>query len=60
VPGRPLGYRDPDLFGKVGQLLAGGRLDVDRVHGLSQVGFADAQFGDPGALLFDPLAAGLI
>jgi len=28
-----MGYRHPDLLGKVGQLLAGGRLDIDGVQG---------------------------
>jgi hypothetical protein len=47
--GRPFG--DPNLFGQVGELPAGGRLDVRRIQGGAKLVLADAQLRDRAAEL---------
>jgi hypothetical protein len=58
--GRSLGDGDPNLFGQVGELPAGGRLNVRRIQGGAKLVLADAQLRDRAAELLDPLAAGVL
>jgi hypothetical protein len=53
--GRPVGDGDPDLRGQVGELPAGGRLDVDGVQAGAKLVLADAQLRDPAAEPLDAL-----
>src|SRR6266516_532525 len=51
-----LGDGDPNLFGQVGELPAGGRPDVRRIQGGAKLVLADAQLRDRAAELLDALA----